>query len=571
MSVDVQSRREQRQAIVPAPLSSTSDVNHEAVNVSGFAGSMFEVDPDTVSQGNPVPKLQHSHDGVVWDDVPADEQQGTFQPLVSNTPQKVGYKNTRRLARLVTQVGATSLLAATYDGDRYAAPGTLTNGKKFTISFWTRFGGVDTDNGTFFAVDGITFSFNRIGEGVTPGRGTHLQISATDTGLTNNLLIQTKVQDDFRFVSGGGWVHIAVAVDMDDNRLTRVYVDGERLDIAQPAFTQGSAIALDNAAPWIGGLFIFFTETDQFLGDLAEMWGNFSEYVDLDTDITKFRSLDGQAVSLGAAGATPTGTSPEVYIPTGAPTTNAGTLGNFTLVGGTPGDGIAVIAGLSDVTISHLEGYGDLVNPGLVGAFDLLTGNTPVLQGPISLQAPQPDLLYSETPDILSDKPDLVSLDATTWKVLGVQVGDWVNFVGTAMFRVSKYLACALDGEVMRVAPPGVQFELLTATTATLEVYYDALADLGLLQAAVAMAEGNSQTEYVLTGAETWSGLGVAVGDIIRFENSATFATPVNGDYRVTSIDITDKNITFKGGVTPAAADAGTADIRLIKQPLVGC
>jgi hypothetical protein len=335
-NVDVQSRRFPVEAIAPATY--TGDITGDAVNVADFAGAMAVINPGTIASGTFTPKLQHSFDGVVWDDVPASEVIGAFVDLVSDTPQKVGLRITRRLLRI--------------------------------------------------------------------------------------------------FVTTGG----------------------------------------------------------------------------------------GPSGDLGA--------------------------------------------------------YVNHAKPGIVGFMDVSSGNTPVLQGPLSLQAPQRDLLTSTTRDVSGFKPDRIVMDGGPWSTTAVRRGDWVNFVGHPLERASFYLVCAFDetvvpGDTMIVAPPSIPFEVdppLPVAVSGFQVYFDNTADLGVLGTGIAILEDNGQTDWELTGPETWSGLGVAAGDIIKFENAAGFSGTVDDTFwRVVQVRATDKSIQVIGQQSITALDSGTVDIRLIKQEIAGC
>ncbi|MEK9627839.1 MAG: hypothetical protein VW455_02330 [Nitrospinota bacterium] len=86
-----------------------ADENGAGVDIRDFRASAIVFSVGTVTDGTHTPKIQESDDNSNWNDVNANDQEGSLVDLVSNTNQRVGYKGSKRYLRAVlTVVGATT-------------------------------------------------------------------------------------------------------------------------------------------------------------------------------------------------------------------------------------------------------------------------------------------------------------------------------------------------------------------------------------------------------------------------------------------------------------------------------
>jgi len=125
-------------------------------------------------------------------------------------------------------------------------------------------------------------------------------------------------------IDDGNWHHIAWAARTSDGQ-RRVYFDG--------------AMVINNAAGPTGVNLDLASSTYNFPGattvdvDFSAIWMG-TQFVDLSVgaNLAKFIS-GGLPVDLGTDGSTPTGVSPEIYLPTGDTRVNNGSGGNGTMTG----------------------------------------------------------------------------------------------------------------------------------------------------------------------------------------------------------------------------------------------
>lgn len=111
------------------------------------------------------------------------------------------------------------------------------------------------------------------------------------------------------------------------------YIDGvEALNTT--TLNNAGNTSLGSAIRWYMGAVFNFTLPMN--GCISNVYANFSEYLDMSdaANRAKFITAGGDPVDPGADGSTPTGSSPDIWVPDGLPTTNAGTAGNFTLASG---------------------------------------------------------------------------------------------------------------------------------------------------------------------------------------------------------------------------------------------
>ena len=92
-----------------APAARTASVNGSGVDLATYEGAMVVFLPGTITDGTHTPKIQESADNSDFTDVAAADLEGSLVALVTDTPQRVGYKGSKRYIRAVVAVaGATT-------------------------------------------------------------------------------------------------------------------------------------------------------------------------------------------------------------------------------------------------------------------------------------------------------------------------------------------------------------------------------------------------------------------------------------------------------------------------------
>ncbi len=215
--------------------------------------------------------------------------------------------------------GQTTPPGVAFDGSndemtRGADLSGLSPSKVGTFSAWFRFrsaGGILRNDDSRFSV---ALSTSGVLLNLQSNIGATLLNVTTPTALSND----------------SEWHHYMASWDLKNN-LLNIYLDGRR---EEPGFTIIETNVDYTAADWQVG-----RSSSAFLnGDLAEIYFNAAEYVDLLLAVNraKFITPAGRYVSLGSNGGGPTGTQPEIYF-NGDSTnfqTNAGSGGNFSVSGG---------------------------------------------------------------------------------------------------------------------------------------------------------------------------------------------------------------------------------------------
>lgn len=156
---------------------------------------------------------------------------------------------------------------------------------------------------------------NRLVLGVVNGSGTLIcSIASTTTALT----------------ADGNWHHLFATAQTDGGSNKALYIDGVNQSLSITTFADGTA-----GTPTRIAAFTNHDGSATVAGSLAEVYLNVKESSYFNpSGITSFAS-GGKPVSLGASGATPTGTSPDIYLKNAAASfgTNSGTGGNLTITG----------------------------------------------------------------------------------------------------------------------------------------------------------------------------------------------------------------------------------------------
>lgn len=107
MKRDLKNNLSSRQSLAPA--ARTASANGSEVSILDDVAVAVEVVVGTVTDGTFTPKLQHRDESSdSWVDCTADELEGSFAALETDTNQLVGYKGTKKNVRaVVTEAGAS--------------------------------------------------------------------------------------------------------------------------------------------------------------------------------------------------------------------------------------------------------------------------------------------------------------------------------------------------------------------------------------------------------------------------------------------------------------------------------
>jgi hypothetical protein len=137
-------------------------------------------------------------------------------------------------------------------------------------------------------------------------------------------------------INDGVWHHIALSLDTNfgaGSRVINLAVDGGSVAM-MPSLDTGSAFQI----PLAGKALVVGKDasSNMYDGDLAEVYFAPGHYLDITqaANNQKFRDTNGKPVDLGAAGSTPTGTAPLVYLHID----NGEAAANFALNAGSGGD-----------------------------------------------------------------------------------------------------------------------------------------------------------------------------------------------------------------------------------------
>jgi hypothetical protein len=192
--------------------------------------------------------------------------------------------------------------------------------KFITVSLWFRKDGND-GVASYMAND----SGGRIQIAFTGGN--NIRVAGSNAAGGNILDIRSAAS----FTASATWHHLFATADMANAANRAVYVDGVS-DISAVTYTDDTidwTVADHSIGAEVGG-------TGSYNGCLAEVWIT-NAYLDVATNLTKFRSAGGAPVNLGADGSIPTGSPPLVYLknPAASYATNSGSGGNISKKGTT--------------------------------------------------------------------------------------------------------------------------------------------------------------------------------------------------------------------------------------------
>lgn len=154
-----------------------------------------------------------------------------------------------------------------------------------------------------------------------------IQIVVYNAAVTQIQLVTSSVTPSWR--TDNAWHHLLYS---RSGTTSHLYIDDVEDKFIHGPNTAGNAS--NNTGNWFVGM--AFNNTFGFKGCLSNMYQNHQEYLDFSivANRRKFITAALEPVNPGSDGSSPTGTSPEIWIPNGLPTTNAGAEANYSLVSG---------------------------------------------------------------------------------------------------------------------------------------------------------------------------------------------------------------------------------------------
>jgi hypothetical protein len=96
-----------------SPSARTANATGATVDLLGYEAVAIEAIVGTITDGTHSLSVEHSDDESTWAAVPAEELQGSFSDLTSDTIQEVGYVGFKRYIRVNTTV-ATATTGGVY-------------------------------------------------------------------------------------------------------------------------------------------------------------------------------------------------------------------------------------------------------------------------------------------------------------------------------------------------------------------------------------------------------------------------------------------------------------------------
>lgn len=104
---DLKSNIDQVQSLAPA--ARTASANGTGADLRGYDGATVLFNVGTITDGTHTPSVEESDDNTTFSAVAAADLIGSLSALASSTPQRVGYRGTKRYIRAVSTVaGATT-------------------------------------------------------------------------------------------------------------------------------------------------------------------------------------------------------------------------------------------------------------------------------------------------------------------------------------------------------------------------------------------------------------------------------------------------------------------------------
>jgi hypothetical protein len=198
----------------------------------------------------------------------------------------------------------------------------VADSKTGMVSFWFR-GAAATDSANIIVFDASSghFQIARLSSGI-------MRVTCTDSTATNNMQVTTTAT----FLSTGSWKHFIASWNLATATI-QSYVE----DVSDATILTNVNSTIAYATGTTDYLFPDSGLPGPF--DVADFWFDPNQ-APLDLSVTanrrKFITAGLAPVNLGAAGATPTGTSPAVFFSGASASwnTNKGTGGGFTITAG---------------------------------------------------------------------------------------------------------------------------------------------------------------------------------------------------------------------------------------------
>lgn len=128
----------------------------------------------------------------------------------------------------------------------------------------------------------------------------------------------------------GGWGVLMISLDMSDANKRHIYIGHTNLGVTATTYTDA---ALNLASDYEFGTRL--AGSNKLAACASHLWYADSTYIDLSVQANRLKFIDaaGKPIDLGDDGSEPTGAQPRVFAPDGNPSTNLGSVGNFTITG----------------------------------------------------------------------------------------------------------------------------------------------------------------------------------------------------------------------------------------------
>jgi len=258
---------------------------------------------------------------------------------------------------------------------QYAAPGVMFDGSTAYLTKNSNLSGVSADTGLATG----SFWFRRLGNFGTAqtifranSTGTYndahsryllefntsnqLHIRGADSSGTPTILVDATTAATF---TDSNWHHVVYSFDLSNAAKRYIYVDGSA-DAATWGFYVSGNINMKTITTPRWSIGANGGGTGKLFASLADFWFVSGTYIDLSSAANRALFYNNGPVYLGSAGATPTGSSPQVFFSGNASTwTNTGNLGTggvFTINGTLVDDSNTASVSGSNVT-SGLVGW----------------------------------------------------------------------------------------------------------------------------------------------------------------------------------------------------------------------
>lgn len=211
-----------------------------------------------------------------------------------------------------------------YTDDNYElANPNVTQTNRTLVSLWFKWnnGAVTDQNNFIIHNSGGRFNFDWIG---------FFQVQVTIWDSVPAIIQQVTSNIHTSWATDDLWHHLLFA---RNGATANLYIDDVDDKLTHSPTGAGNA-SNDSAIGWFTGM--AFNDTFGLDGCISNVYQNHQEYLDITVEANRRKFIDaaGLPVDPGPLGNGPTGSAPEIWLPDGLATANAGSEGNYALVSG---------------------------------------------------------------------------------------------------------------------------------------------------------------------------------------------------------------------------------------------